>query len=219
MLVKPFRIVKIQKYCKKEDLTILDVGAGSHSASITKEWIPKCKYHGIDISKNYYNDEEDFQLMDEFYEMDLTKLDFDIIPDDFFDVIVMSHIIKHLHNGDKVIQKLLPKLKTEGVIYIEYPSQRSTKLPSMKETLNFYDDPTHCRIFSLNEIYNLLKTNNLKVLDGGVRRQWINIALVPVKSIFQLLTKGYIRGGVMWDICGFAEFAVGRKVREEVAKE
>jgi ubiquinone/menaquinone biosynthesis C-methylase UbiE len=211
MFVKPHRLVKIGKYIKNDALVILDVGAGSHSASITKEWLPKCIYHGIDISKNYYNDEKDFLLMDKFYEMDLTALDFDLIPDNYFDAIIMSHIIEHLRNGDCVIEHITKKLKTGGVIYIEYPSLKSTKLPSMRETLNFFDDPTHCRIYSISEIYNLLMKCNLNVLEGGIRRQWINIALFPWKSILQLLTKGYIRAGVMWDVTGFAEYVIAKK--------
>jgi ubiquinone/menaquinone biosynthesis C-methylase UbiE len=211
MLVKPHRIAKVNKHLLKEDITILDVGAGSHSASITKEWLPNCIYHGVDVSRNYYNDERDFSMMDSFYEMDLTKLDFGIIPNNFFDLIIMSHIIEHLPNGDQVIEKLIPKLKSNGIIYIEYPSFKSTKLPSMKETLNFFDDPTHCRIYSLPEIYNIMMKNNLVILEGGKRRQWINIFLVPFKSILQLFTKGYIRGGVMWDITGFAEYVIAKE--------
>lgn len=213
MFIKPHRLVKLGKYLNGDKLTILDVGAGSHSASITKEWLPHCIYHGIDISKTYYNDARDMALMDMFYEMDVTTLEFDKISDNFYDIIILSHIIEHLYNGDKVIESLLRKLKVGGVIYIEYPSFRSTKLPSMRETLNFFDDPTHCRIYSLQEVYNLLMKNNLKILEGGKRRQLINIVFVPVKSIFQILTKGYIRAGVMWDIAGFAEYVVAKKAQ------
>ena len=211
MKIKPYRISKISKYLKQDKLKILDIGAGSHSASITKKWFVNSLYHGVDISRNYYNNEEDISVMDKFYLMDLTKLDFDEIPNDYFDLIILSHIIEHLYNGDKVIEALMSKLKQGGVIYIEYPSFKSTKLPSMRETLNFYDDPTHCRIYSLIEIYNLLMKNDFKILEGGVRRSWINISLVPIKSLIQLISKGYIRAGVMWDICGFAEYAIAIK--------
>lgn len=211
MKVKPFRLVKISRYNKNDTLKILDVGAGSHSASIVKKWIPKCEYHGIDISRNYYNDANDLQLMDNFYEMDLTMLEFDSIPENYFDVMIMSHIIEHLYNGDEVIEMLISKLKSGGIIYIEYPSFRSTKLPSMKETLNFWDDPTHCRLYSLIEIYNLLMKNHFRIIEGGTRRQWINILFVPVKSLVQWLSKGYVRAGVMWDISGFAEYVIAEK--------
>lgn len=40
MNIKPFRLSKIRKYIKSDSIAILDVGAGSHSASITKKWFP-----------------------------------------------------------------------------------------------------------------------------------------------------------------------------------
>src|ERR1039457_228261 len=100
-------------------------------------------------------------------------------------MIVMSHVIEHLHNGDKVIASLLSKLKKGGIIYLEFPSERSVHFPSKRETLNFYDDPTHCRIFSIKEVSELLTQNHLNVLSAGVRRQLINIILMPFKIVYQ----------------------------------
>jgi|ERR1035437_2189843 ubiquinone/menaquinone biosynthesis C-methylase UbiE len=211
MIVKPFKIKLAQKYLLNNKLMVLDVGAGSHSASITKKWLPECHYTGIDISKSYDNDEADFKAMDEFIEMDLTKLDFEKIPENKFDMIVMSHIIEHLHNGDKVISGLIPKLKKGGIIYLEFPSERSVNFPSKRETLNFYDDPTHCRIFSVKEVSELLIQNHLSVLSAGVRRQLVNIILMPIKIAYQSITKGYVRGGVYWDYYGFADYVVAKK--------
>ena len=211
MIVKPFKIKLAQKYLLNNKLMVLDVGAGSHSASITKKWLPECHYTGIDISKSYDNDEADFKAMDEFIEMDLTKLDFEKIPENKFDMIVMSHIIEHLHNGDKVISGLIPKLKKGGIMYLEFPSERSVNFPSKRETLNFYDDPTHCRIFSVKEVSELLIQNHLSVLSAGVRRQLVNIILMPIKIAYQSITKGYVRGGVYWDYYGFADYVVAKK--------
>jgi hypothetical protein len=125
----------------------------------------------------------------------------------------MSHIIEHLHNGDKVIEGLLPKLKKGGYIYIEYPGQRSTKLPSMKRTLNFYDDPTHVRIYSVAEVTKVLETNGCEVLRGTTRRYWPYIALLPLTVVSETIKYGFIPGGVFWDIAGFAEyvFAIKKK--------
>jgi ubiquinone/menaquinone biosynthesis C-methylase UbiE len=211
MFIKPFRIKLTQQYLPNKKLTILDIGAGSHSAGITKKWLPECHYSGVDISRNYNNDESDFKAMDEFYLMDLTKLEFDAIPDNNFDLIVMSHVIEHLHNGDRVINGLLPKLKKGGIIYLEFPSEKSVNFPSKKETLNFYDDPTHCRIFTVKEVCSILTQNQLVILSAGTRKEIINIILMPFKIVYQTITRGYVRGGVYWDYYGFAEYVCARR--------
>lgn len=214
MRIKQFRFRIIDKYLQKNDhLHILDIGSGSHSPTLTKNWKPGCVYTAVDVDKNYDNSEADIQAMDQFIQMDLTTLNFEKLPDNHFDIIIMSHVIEHLHNGDFVLKGLIPKLKTGGLIYIEFPSARSIKFPSMKETLNFFDDPTHCRIFSLKEICNLMMQNNLSICRANTRRSWISICLIPVKVVYNLATKHYIRAGTFWDLYGFAEYTIGRKNR------
>jgi hypothetical protein len=83
--------------------------------------------------------------------------------------------------------------------------------PSKRETLNFYDDPTHCRIFSVKEVKDILERSKLNILSTGVRRRMINILLMPFKIVFQSITKGYVRAGVYWDFYGFAEYVIARK--------
>jgi SAM-dependent methyltransferase len=195
---------------KHEKFSLLDVGAGSGSPTKTKSYFPRCAYHGIDRG-NYRNDDADFKAMDAFYEMDLTELKFDNIPDNYFDVMIMSHVIEHLQNGDKVIEGLLKKLKSGGKIYIEYPGLRSTKLPSMRDTLNFYDDDTHVRIYSLKEVSSLLDKGGFNILKSGTRRYWPFIFLLPISFFHQWMKKGYVPGGVFWDLLGFAEFVYAEK--------
>jgi len=210
-LIVPHKFRFLKKQFKNQVFNLLDVGAGSHSAFKTKDIFSKCKYFGIDISKNYENDAADFDLMSGFYLMDLTKLEFDAIPDNFFDVIIMSHIIEHLHNGDKVIEGLLPKLKSNGYIYIEYPGKRSTRLPSMKRTLNFYDDPTHVRVYSVKEVSSILKKHGFNILHKGTRRYWPYIVTLPITLISERIKYGFIPGGVFWDLLGFAEYVFAKK--------
>ncbi len=210
-LITPHKFRFLPSSFKAGSFNLLDVGAGSHSATKTKSMYPNCQYYGIDISKEYENDEADFKAMSGFYQMDLTALKFDEIPNDFFDVIMMSHIIEHLHNGDKVIAGLLPKLKKGGYIYIEYPAERSTRLPKMKRTLNFYDDPTHVRIYSVPEVKGILKQNGMEVLRGTTRRYWPYIALLPITLVTETIKYGFVPGGVFWDITGFAEYVFARK--------
>lgn len=163
-----FKFFKIRKYFNKNDkIRILDIGAGNHSASKTKELFVNCEYWGVDKYSDYANSVDDINIMDRFCKMDLTMLQFEGLPDDYFDVIIMAHVIEHLFNGDKVIEMLSEKLAVNGIIYLEWPGIRSTRLPSKKGTLNFFDDATHVRIYSLKEIYNLLLSKELKFCGGG----------------------------------------------------
>ena len=123
----------------------------------------------------------------------------------------MAHIIEHLHNGDEVLVKLLPKLKPGGYIYIEYPGQRSTKLPSMYGTLNFHDDPTHVRVYSTKEIGNVLKNHNCEVISSGHRRSWAYILFTPFHILSFAMRGKKIPGAVFWDLLGFAEYVFARK--------
>jgi ubiquinone/menaquinone biosynthesis C-methylase UbiE len=210
-LIIPHKFRFLPSNFKNQEFNLFDVGAGSHSATKTQNIFPKCNYYGIDITKEYENDENDFKAMKGFYQMDLTKLQFDEIPDSFFDVIIMSHIIEHLYNGDLVIEGLVKKLKKGGKIYIEYPGEKSTKLPSMKRTLNFYDDPTHVRIYSVPEINNVLVNNNFNVLKKGTRRYWPYIILLPFTIVTEFIKYKFIPGGVFWDLMGFAEYLYAEK--------
>ena len=104
------KIIFLRKSFGAKSFRLLDIGAGNHSASKIKNVFPKCEYHGVDIERDYNNNEADFKQMSGFYEMDLTKLDMSTIPDNYFNGVWMVHVIEHLHNGDEVILKLLPKL-------------------------------------------------------------------------------------------------------------
>ena len=154
-LTLPAKYRYLNKLFKQGEFVLLDIGAGNHSASKTKKWFPNCEYHGLDLNKNYNNDENDFKLMQSFYELNLEDLNLDSVPNAHFDFIMMAHVIEHLKNGEEVLVKLLAKLKPGGYLYVEYPGIRSTRLPRMKGTLNFFDDETHVRVYSLTELYNL----------------------------------------------------------------
>jgi len=211
ILSNPTRYSFLLKEFKNGRFRLLDIGAGNNSATKTKAVFPDCEYYGLDKTRHYNYSTEDFNLMRDFYETDLSRLNFNKIPDNFFNAIVMSHIIEHLHNGDLVIEKLIPKLKNKGYFYIEYPGLKSTKLPSMRGTLNFYDDPTHVRLYSLNEVGHLLTSNGFKILKSGIRRNWIRILCMPLIVPLRMIKEGHLNGSDFWDLLGFAEFVIAKK--------
>jgi trans-aconitate methyltransferase len=210
-LTLPAKYRYLNKLFKQGAFVLLDIGAGNHSASKTKKWFPNCEYHGLDLNKNYNNDENDFKLMQSFYELNLEDLNLDSVPNAHFDFIMMAHVIEHLKNGEEVLVKLLAKLKPGGYLYVEYPGIRSTRLPRMKGTLNFFDDETHVRVYSLTELYNLFLKNNTEIIKGGTRRYMPNILMMPLKVIHNLIKYGKIIPSIFWDFFGFAEFILIKK--------
>lgn len=205
------KFIYLKKAFGKNPFRLLDIGAGNHSATKARLVFPVVEYHGVDREKEYNNSGEDIELMHAFYEMDLTQLDFSSIPDNYFDAIQMAHVIEHLYNGDEVVKGLLPKLKSGGYIYLEYPGEKSVTLPSMHGTLNFKDDPTHVRVYSVKELTLLLQANNCKVLKAGIRRNIWFIMAMPFKIIKCWITGKKLQGNIFWDIMGFAEFVWARK--------
>lgn len=201
-----FKFSFLRKSFGRKSFALLDVGAGNHSASRITSLFPACSYYGLDLDKSYNNSDEDFKMMKGFYELDLTKLDYSVIPDQYFDGIWMAHVIEHLYNGDKVLPGLINKLKPGGYFYIEYPGKKSTKLPSMRGSLNFKDDPTHARLYSVAELSKIFESNGCTVLSSGTRRNWFYIIALPVRMLVSLTKKGYIEGNVFWDLLGFAEY-------------
>jgi SAM-dependent methyltransferase len=190
---------------------LLDVGAGNHSASRVTALFPNCEYYGVDLDKTYNNSQKDFDAMKGFYELDLTKLDYSSIPDNSFDGIWMAHVIEHLYNGDKVLPGLISKLKSGGFFYLEYPGQKSTTLPSMRGTLNFKDDNTHVRVYSVPEITSIFEANGCSIIRSGTRRNWYYICSLPLRALLSLIKNGYVQGNVFWDLLGFAEFLYVQK--------
>ncbi len=202
----------INKVCGNNSFNLLDVGAGNQSASKTMSLFPKCNYYGLDLDMNTNYIEEDFKKMKHFYQIDLTKLDYSEIPDYFFDYINMAHVVEHLYNGDKVIPLLIRKLKSGGHFYIEYPGAKSLQLPSMHGSLNFKDDPTHVRVYSISELREIFEYNKCTIISSGVRRNWYYIIAMPYRIIVSLYKLGKLTGNIFWDLLGFAEYLFVRKV-------
>ena len=205
------KFLYLKKSFNRRAFSLLDIGAGNHSASKTLSLFPACAYYGVDMSKDYNNNEADFAAMKGFYEMDLTQLDFTSIPDAFFDGIWIVHVIEHLPNGEQVLEGLMTKLKPGGFMYVEYPGSKSTRLPKMHGTLNFYDDPTHVRIYTVADLSALFKKNGFTLLSSGTRRNWYFIFATPFRVVGHWLRGKKLIGNIFWDLLGFAEFLYVRK--------
>jgi len=204
------RYLVLNKWIYSSTLRLLDVGCGNHSATSVKKNFPWVKYYGID-RENYINDDADFALMEQYYEKDLEYNDLNDVPKNFFDIIICAHVIEHLHNGEVLIERLCPLLKKNGILYLEFPSERSKKFPSMPGTLNFYDDNTHVQTYSLKRLSSYIEKLGFQTIKKGTHRNLIKILLLPLNILINLYLYGKIIGDSFYDLFGFAEYGIWKK--------
>ena len=213
---KPFSLEKLHPYLRRDGVNLLDIGCGNHAPTTTKSYYPRIQYYGLDRAKDYNLDSLDFAVMKAFYEVELPDGNLKPVPVDFFDVIIMQHVIEHIPDGKNCLSGIIEKLKRNGIIYLEFPAERSTRLPRLKGGLfqgglNFYDDPSHVNVYSRHEIEEALKSCGCKILNSGTRRSWKRIIFMSFYILYSLKEWRFINGGAFWDLCGFAEYIVARK--------
>jgi SAM-dependent methyltransferase len=214
-LFLPFKFHCIKPYIKASNFKLLDVGCGNHSPTKTKRHFPSCRYFGVDKTL-YNNDQFDLAAMEQFYQIDLEQPQtLSCIPDQEFDAIICSHVIDHVRQGSEVVRVLSQKLRIGGVFFIEYPSHRSLNLPSMKGTLNFSDDATHCQLYSIVDLCNILMSQGYRVQRAGMRRFWRRILILPIV----LFKDRHAPAGAFWDICGFSDYIIARRVSSAVDEQ
>ncbi len=216
------KFIYLRKFIKdkgniNEKIKVLDVGCGNRSPSITTSLFPFIEYFGLDKQEYNLTNEDKKILENRFFNIDLENLfELDnLLPDNYFDFIIMNHVIEHTVNGLDILEILAKKLKVGGGIYIEFPGVRSLSFPSMTGTLNFCDDPTHVRLYDIREIANVLINSGFKIVKGGTRRNFLGIILIPLIAIYQLLKFNKIMGGTFWDLLGFAEYIYAIKIKEK----
>lgn len=213
----PTRFKYIRKYANKNKkrFKILDVGCGNGSPDLTRKYLEVDIYDGID---NYIweNDESSYIKIDNFYKIDLDKENINIIKDNYYDVIIVSHVIEHLMNGENLIKSLCTKLNNGGIIYIETPNPKTINYPRAVGFLNFYDDATHLRCYFDADIIKTLQKNEIKVIKYGCRSDYIKMILLAPMAVISNITywipfKKMLCSHGLWDIMCVTKIWIGMK--------
>jgi SAM-dependent methyltransferase len=209
----PVRFKPFYAALKDQEFRLLDVGCGYGSPAMTRRYFPRCRYYGIDRDPQT-NRPEDLRAMEQYYNLDLDTDSLDVVPDEFFDVVLFSHVIEHLHNGLNVLAGLARKLRAGGTLYVEFPGLRSLRTPRASrpgDCLHFCDDRTHVRVYALHEVVNVLLDGGLDVVRAGTRRDPVRLLLTPALFLYGCLRRRPWNRA-LWDFFGFAEYAVARKL-------
>lgn len=199
---------------KSQSAYVLDVGCGNDSPIRFKKYYPQYFYDGVDKDLNYNLSQDSITLINKFYKIDLENESLNKIPDNYYNFIIISHVIEHIENGEKIISELCKKLKPEGYIYIEYPRDKSKNFPSMKGTLNFYDDETHKRFYNIEKLKRILIDSKFEILKSGVKRDFWRTSFFPIRFLLSLIKNRELVAYPFWDILGFAEYILAYKTPE-----
>ncbi len=171
----------ISKILKKQKVKkILDFGC--NDGLLNKYLSKNIKYWGIDNNKSI---KKELKLFSKNIKITENKLPF---QNDFFDCVVLSHVIAHIKNPYKLFVDLEKKLKKNGIIIIISPNKFYKFFYSFLNIFNNYNpDTTIYKHYSSLEIkkkflndYEILNIFDYSLEKGEVKNFLINSRLLIV---------------------------------------
>jgi SAM-dependent methyltransferase len=143
-------------------------------------------------------------------------------PDDYFDLVVASHVIEHLDDPVAFFGDCARVCRPGGKIYVACPSERALWLPGFPfqhdkfYSLSFFDDPTHARRpFSAQSLYRLARYWGCEVVEADYQYEWkYRLAFPFVVPFAWLFRVGWLLETVVWRAVGWASYAVATKPKD-----
>jgi 2-polyprenyl-3-methyl-5-hydroxy-6-metoxy-1,4-benzoquinol methylase len=136
--------------------------------------------------------------------------------DGSMDAITCMHLIEHLDGVFSLLTEAARLLKPGGRIYFETPHPRTLSLPSLKGTaaatftMNFFDDPTHVRLVTIDALTEQVRKAGLEVTASGTSRNWLFAASWPL-FIFLPTSRKKFTAHVHW--LGWSAFLIACRPR------
>jgi len=193
---------------------VLDLGCGTGNNCLElRELYPQLEMYGVDLMEK--SAAPDF--------LAYTQLDLDRCalpyPDNFFDAILLTHVIEHLRFPLSLGDEINRVLKPGGKIYVEAPNWTTMFVPSFgykrkqHSPFNFFDDPTHLKPWSKHGLFEFLYSScRLQVEKVGAVRSWLRLPLDPLIIVWGLISgkRGFVISS-FWNLYGWSIFAIGVK--------
>ena len=130
--------------------------------------------------------------------------------DNSMDAITCMHLVEHLHDCNLLLREIARLLKRGGRAYFETPHPRTLTLPSLRDqfTLNFYDDPTHVRLVTMDALARQARSAGLATGSSGTSRNWL-FAAAHLILLFSPPSRKKFTARAHW--LGWSAFLIARR--------
>ncbi len=135
-------------------------------------------------------------------------------PDASMDAITCMHLIEHLTDMTLLLQEIARLLKPGARVYFETPHPKTLAMPAARGkaaglfTLNFYDDPTHVRLVTVETLAREAGQAGLEVESAGISRNWL-FALAYLVYVFLPASRRKYTARIHW--LGWSACLVARR--------
>lgn len=109
------------------------------------------------------------------------------LPKDYFDVIVMNHVLEHMDNPLTALKKLKPSIKESGILFIDVPNFDSLPSKVLKQNWPLLIPQEHIHHFTRKTISELLSRAGYRVVHTESRSgifEFSNPAEEILESLF-----------------------------------
>ena len=101
------------------------------------------------------------------------------LPNDYFDIIYMSHTLEHLKSPNEIFFKIKSALKSDGILYIEVPNIEFLKQSDIVEEW-FIDK--HLYHFSRHTLFQYFKKYDFHIIFQSPNEDYSNLSFVGTKK-------------------------------------
>lgn len=183
----------------KKGLNVAEIGGGRGNTLI------HLKKTGIASSIHLYDIVDFVKEKDEFDSIQIDDVESCEFPTNKYDVIILADVLEHLFDPKRIIERLIPSLKKEGLIICSIPNIRHFKTfykIFIRGTFKYEDsglfDFTHLRFFckkdmiKLLDFPNILKRMTIQSSNKFVKSKASIIDKVTFRIFSEFLTVQYI---------------------------
>jgi len=190
--------------------TLLDIGSSDgETLRHIAELRPDLQLHAVDIA----GAPEKYPSGCRFQRANLER-DHLPWPDGSMASITCMHLVEHLRDLTGLMGEVRRLLAPGGRVYFETPHPKTLNLASPAGTaagtftINFYDDPTHVKLVTIEELSRMAQAAGLEVVGQGISRNWLFAAS---HLVYQFLpaSRQKFTAQVHW--VGWSAFVIARR--------